>query len=122
MPHRNVPASLRHINYVLAIEDDVDLRAALVLMLQVGGYKVIGVSNGVEAVKILTDPQRINHPGLILLDLEMPYFSGWDVLNVIAMAPALQKIPLVITTGNQSPRVSSGYEVLAKPYRTRLMT
>src|SRR5207249_2518035 len=38
-------------------------------------------------------------PDLLLLDIQLPDLSGFDVCRMLTKIPALSKIPVVITTG-----------------------
>src|SRR5688572_1912016 len=61
---------------VLIVEDDDDLRAALSSLLAEHGFMTMAVANGREALDLL----RLCRPGVVLLDLTMPYLDGHDVL------------------------------------------
>ncbi len=43
------------------------------------------------------------HPALILLDLNLPYLTGLDVLDAIKADPALRRIPVVMLTTSDAP-------------------
>jgi CheY-like chemotaxis protein len=68
---------------ILLVEDDFDVREALVETLRDRGYEVESASDGEQALHILQGGAR---PGLILLDLMMPRMSGSEfrVDSVIA--------------------------------------
>ena len=57
---------------VLVVEDHLDLREMLAIMLEGEGFAVATASNGVEALERLHDAC----PSVILLDLMMPVMSG----------------------------------------------
>ena len=57
---------------VLVVEDQLDLREMLAVMLQGEGFAVATASNGAEALQRLHDAC----PAVILLDLMMPVMSG----------------------------------------------
>lgn len=65
-------------------------------------HDVIGAANGRDAVAYLRkDPSRFQ---LVLLDLMMPYMSGWDVLHAMQAHPTLAPIPVVIMTAGANVR------------------
>ncbi|MEO7092000.1 MAG: response regulator, partial [Polyangiales bacterium] len=62
---------------VLVIEDDVDIREALMGILRDEGYLADGAGNGLEGLDHLRAQGGVR-PGLILLDLMMPVMNGWQ--------------------------------------------
>ena len=64
---------------VLVIDDDADIRGALVGALEDEGYRAMSAANGLEALEVL----RIlpTPPSVILLDLMMPVMDGWQFLR-----------------------------------------
>jgi len=80
---------------ILAIEDDPSFRDLLRLHLQSAGHTVRAAGDPQEGLRaILGHP-----PELILLDLELPYLSGFEVLEALRADPASQSIPVIIITG-----------------------
>jgi len=81
---------------ILVVDDEAPVRAVVMALLEDTLYDVIGVANGRDAVACLRMyPSRFQ---LVLLDLMMPYMSGWEVLYVMQTHPALASIPVVIMT------------------------
>jgi CheY-like chemotaxis protein len=100
--------------YILVVEDDIDVRSLVVLALQEKGHKVLGVSNGLEALNYICSPNRVYLPYLIILDLNMPIMSGREFLNVVRTCSNITAVPLILTTAEPDP--PDGYEILHKPY------
>ena len=112
------PESNTSVPYALMVEDDVDLRVGVLLFLQESHYKVIGVSNGLEALKVLVEAYNRHHlPSVILLDLNMPVMTGWELLTVCQTVckPEVCAVPIYLTTGENIPP-NSRYGILKKPY------
>src|SRR5215207_8542236 len=81
---------------ILVVDDEAPVRAVVMAVLEDIEYDVIGAANGRDAVACLCkNPSRFQ---LVLLDLMMPYMSGWDVLNAMRSHPTLVSIPVVIMT------------------------
>jgi len=57
---------------ILVVEDHLDLREMLALLLETEGYSVDTASNGAEALECLQQ----SCPSVILLDLMMPVMTG----------------------------------------------
>ena len=77
---------------VLIIEDDSFLQGLEASKLEKSGYKVITASNGGEAMKKIAEPDI----DVILLDLILPDFNGFEVLAKIRQLDHLKKIPVIV--------------------------
>jgi DNA-binding NtrC family response regulator len=77
---------------VLVIDDELDIREGLELLLMSEGYAVEMAQNGTEGL------QRLEHQGydLVLLDLMMPDLSGMDVLREVRARD--QETPIFMIT------------------------
>jgi len=60
---------------VLVVDDDLDLRLTLSDALTISGFRVVGASNGREALELLCEQHL--RPDVILLDMMMPEMDGW---------------------------------------------
>lgn len=80
---------------ILVVDDDTDLRAMVVELLELEGYRAIAASHGQEALDLLRQGIR---PGLILLDMMMPVMDGWRFRAEQKKDPNLARIPVVVCT------------------------
>jgi two-component system cell cycle response regulator len=80
---------------VLLVEDSAAIRALVRRMLVAGGHTVVEAAGGVAALAAC----REQHPDVVLLDVEMPEMSGWDVLAAMKADPDLRDVPVVFLTG-----------------------
>ncbi len=98
---------------VLVVEDTELLRRMYSDRLTQEGYRVIGASDGLEALSVL----RTDTPDLILLDLVMPKMSGLEVLELIKKDPRLKDIPVLILSNlGQDSDMEKGLEIGAIDY------
>jgi CheY-like chemotaxis protein len=81
------------------------------------------VKDGTEAVRYLkgdgiyTDRHAYPTPTLMLLDLNMPQTSGFDVLRWVRAQPTLSQMMVVVMTGSkESEDVQRAYELGANSY------
>ncbi len=61
---------------ILIIEDNRSIRENLIDVLETNNFQVFAASNGKEGIKLVS---TINNPDLILCDIMMPEFDGYDV-------------------------------------------
>ncbi|RKH29651.1 response regulator [Corallococcus praedator] len=97
---------------LLIIEDDSDLRDALVEILTAEGFTVAATATGDEALTWLeTHPP----PALLLLDMWTPRQDGWRLLDLLHQRHTLADVPVVsISAGEEKhPAIR---EVLQKPF------
>jgi len=81
---------------VLLVEDDFELRDALVPILEYEGHRVVSAANGKEALDRLHAMPAA--PSLILLDLMMPVMSGEEFRAEQLRDPQLASIPVVVVS------------------------
>ena len=77
---------------ILIIEDDSFLQGLEAGKLEKEGYKVITASSGEEAMKKINEPEI----DIILLDLILPNFDGFDILKKVRETEATKKIPVIV--------------------------
>ena len=103
---------------VLVVDDDAGIRLLLTTFLRRHGFRVLEASNGREALEAM----RAGKTNLVILDLMMPWVSGWDVLRERADDPLLQAIAVIVTTACNNREVISDlldkgvYTALEKPF------
>ncbi len=81
---------------ILAIEDDRFFVDLLRLHLVAAGHTVKIAGDAEEGLRCIPE----STPDLILLDLDLPNLSGFDVLEALRSDPASRKIPVIIVTGH----------------------
>lgn len=79
---------------VLIVEDDESLRRIVSRHLRAQGYQVVEAPSVEGAVGAIEEGLR---PGVVLLDLNLPGDTGWDLLRGPALAAAGSP-PVVITS------------------------
>ena len=110
---------------ILYVEDE---EADVVLLRHV--LEKAGVRNPLQAVKdgklakdYLAGNPPFNHrqqhplPGLVLLDLNLPYWSGFEVLEWIRKQPQFRRLPvLIFSSSNRPDDIARAYDTGANGF------
>ncbi len=86
---------MNHGGTVLVVEDDLDIREVMRMILEASGYRVLEAGDGAEALAVA----RAHRPRIILLDLMMPGMDGFQFREAQLQDPAIAAIPVVIVSG-----------------------
>ena len=104
---------------ILVVEDNDDLRLAACEILRKEGFRVLDASDGREGLRLSVAEPR---PSLVLLDLEMPIFTGWDFLRRRDDDPSLRDLKVVVMSGMLAAKnavAQRGAKFLPKPLRAQ---
>jgi two-component system, cell cycle response regulator DivK len=105
---------------VLIVEDNETIRGAFAILLEESGYRVLQAGLGADAVRLAAE----HLPNLVLMDLNLPDFSGLEVTRRIKADEATRHIPVVALTGRaldadiEACRVAGCSAYLIKPIDT----
>jgi CheY-like chemotaxis protein len=81
--------------HILIVDDYPDALDIWALYLRSVGYRVSTASDGAGAIA----QAELLRPDLIVLDLELPRISGFEVAKRLRENPETQTIPLIAATG-----------------------
>jgi CheY-like chemotaxis protein len=98
---------------ILLIDDSAAFRQAASMLLEFGGYEVIGTGDGQQAVRLVQE-QR---PDVILCDMHMPGMNGDAVLQALRASPSTSGIRFIFLTGLGESHVPEGLPFLSKPLK-----
>jgi two-component system, chemotaxis family, sensor histidine kinase and response regulator PixL len=84
---------------ILVVDDYMDARHSTSDALEEHGYHVLEAANGQEALSILVRGD-LHAVRLILLDLQMPFMNGWQLLNALGASDRLHRIPVIIASAH----------------------
>lgn len=81
---------------ILLVDDDPFLLGAAQRLLEENGYEVITHDRGFNVSNLLAK----NRPDLVLMDVNMPFLSGDQLVKVFNKDPRLRVIPVVFLSSN----------------------
>ena len=101
---------------ILLIEDDDGLRGILARQLRAKGRAVVEAASAEEAAILLGKGLR---PGLVVLDINLPGDTGWELLRLPAMHAAGSPPVVIASAVTVNPRRLAEFSVagyLPKPF------
>jgi len=106
---------------VLVVEDEANVRKLVSVNLSGRGHHLFEAEDGTHAL----DQIHAHPPALMVLDIKLPDFTGWELLDQISHDPSIRMdFPVLVITASITdanidlstyPRVT---EILIKPFST----
>jgi DNA-binding response OmpR family regulator len=87
-------------DYLLIVEDDLDILKLLEAALKFKGYRVVTARNGEEGLEHI---QR-QHPAVVIADIMMPKIDGFGLIHRLRIHPETRDIPVVFITATYVTR------------------
>jgi CheY-like chemotaxis protein len=96
---------------VLIVDDEVFLREALELILQMAGYEIHTATHGAEALAMAEEVR----PDLVLTDIMMPIMDGVELCRRLK---AIRGTPVILMSaaGREAARGAEADAFIAKPF------
>lgn len=105
---------------IFVADDEAPLRDLLEEALTTNGYTVETFADGESLLAAVPE----GAPDAILLDINMPGMSGWDVQRRLAEDPSTESIPVIAVTARGGPSVETSAQeglgftgFVRKPFR-----
>ncbi|MFN2169663.1 MAG: response regulator, partial [Anaerolineae bacterium] len=101
---------------ILVVDDDKEIVRLVRAYLEQDGYQVLVAYDGGTALHIL----RRELPDLMILDLMLPDYDGWQVTRIVRGDPTLQATPIIMLTARVEDQDKIvGLEIGADDYVTK---
>ena len=104
---------------VFVLDDDPAMVEAVMAVLVHDGFEVDGTSDSAAFLRtVLRTP-----PDLVVLDVNMPGLSGWEICDILRRQPITAALPVLFLTGRGevADRITAmqvgGTDHLTKPFR-----
>jgi two-component system sensor histidine kinase/response regulator len=101
---------------ILVIEDEKDVRLNILEILASGGFDSLNADNGMTGIQLAKE----RSPDLILCDIKMPDFDGYNVLEELRQDPKTAMIPFIFLTAKADKAdMRQGMNLGADDYLTK---
>jgi FixJ family two-component response regulator len=84
---------------IAVVDDEESVRKAVVRVLQASGFAARGFASGTDFL----ESWHFDRPDCLVLDLQMPGFSGTEVHQALKLAGA--HFPIIIITAHDAPNL-----------------
>ena len=91
---------------ILIIDDSKPIRRLLEYILTRENYEVVSAQDGFEAIFWLSEGNR---PDLIISDIEMPNFTGEELISNLNNSGLFSDLPVIILTGIESQEIRDSF-------------
>ena len=100
---------------LLLAEDDRALRRYLEVVLQRAGHKVVAVTDGLEAMKVLLSSTI----DVVITDAMMPNLNGYELCRFVRSSQHLSHLPIILLSAldrkDAAPEADQADAFLSKP-------
>jgi CheY-like chemotaxis protein len=79
---------------VLVADDEVDNLRIIIFVMEFSRITTRTAANGKECIEQI----KCKMPSFVLLDIQMPEMSGWDVIKAIRADEEMRKLPVIALT------------------------
>jgi len=83
---------------IACIDDSKTMQIQVKKTLELAGYKVLSIIDPVSGITTLSRYK----PQLILMDINMPYFNGYELCKIMQKSRQLKDIPIAMFSGQNS--------------------
>ena len=84
---------------ILVVEDQDSIRRMIEALVSARGYSVTAVNSGTKAIDVAaTDP-----PDMVLLDLMIPGYDGFEVCRRLRGDPTTRSVPILVISAMDDP-------------------
>lgn len=98
---------------VLVVDDDLEIRQMLCVLLQIHGFATDEAEDGLTALQKI----RQRPPHVVLLDVMMPNMDGITLCRLLRQEPETHALPVVMLSGKAHPQaVEDGLRAGADRY------
>ena len=108
---------------ILVIEDNEDNRRIVRDLFTSAGYELLEAVSGEDGVTLA----RRERPDLILMDIQLPGFDGYEATRRIKAEPGLAGVPIIVVTsyalsGDDVKAMAAGADgYVSKPFSPRAL-
>ncbi len=104
---------------VVTVDDDPGIVRIIELLLSRNGYTVKTAANAEKALEVL----RTTVPAALILDVQMPGMSGYDLCKKVKGEKRLEHVPVIFLTAQGAPQdfkaghVAGAVLYMVKPFK-----
>ena len=87
--------------HILAVDDNPLMLEVYGAVLGAAGYEVATAGDGLQALEYLE--RQLESPDLVLLDVDMPRMTGWELLEIMRRRVEWHEVPVIMVSALIEP-------------------
>ena len=115
---RGIPKRFRQNPLILIVDDSPTIRRVIQMALSDSGWELVLAEDGMDALKLTMK----HDPDLIILDVMLPLYNGYQVCSLLKKNPKFKNIPIIMLTARSGTidkirgRFAHADEYIGKPF------
>src|SRR5439155_16510776 len=110
---------------VMIVDDSPTVRKIIETSLRREGFESVSYSDGIEALRAITEQRMRRIPDLVILDIGLPKMDGYEFARRLKTKPQFNNTVIVMLTSRDGlidrlkGRLVGAKEYITKPFRTQ---
>ncbi len=109
---------------VMIVDDSLTVRKIIETSLRREGFEYVSFSDGIEALRAITEQRLTRIPDLIILDIGLPKMDGYEFARRLKTKPQFHNTVIIMLTNRDrvidrlKGRLAGAKDYITKPFKT----
>ncbi len=110
---------------VMVVDDSLTVRKIIETSLRREGFDSVSFSDGIEALRAITEQRMTRIPDLIILDIGLPKMDGYEFARRLKSKPQFHNTIIIMLSARDGVidrlkgRLAGAKDYITKPFRTQ---
>ena len=110
---------------VMIVDDSLTVRKIVETSLRREGFDSVSYTDGIEALRAITEQRMKRIPDLVILDIGLPKMDGYEFARRLKTKPQFNNTIIVILTSHDKmidhlkSRLTDAKDYITKPFKTQ---
>lgn len=110
---------------VMIVDDSLTVRKIIETSLRREGFESVSFTDGIEALRAITEQRLMRIPDLVILDIGLPKMDGYEFARRLKNKPQFNHTVIIMLTSRDGVidrlkgRLAGAKDYITKPFRTQ---